>query len=198
MSLLMVKKIQRISEDVHLGNIFGECSNEIRIKVTTDDFIRRANTVMSQFKLAPYSIKYKLFKSFCSSLYGFLLWDMSAKSINKFYISWRKCLRQLYQLPYRTHSNLLHLISKDQSIDVQLHLRIMKYVMSNLKSTSSLVRLSTQLCMSGSKSFTCKSINHIMSIHGLSKFQVNNYDSWITIKNKIINVSESNVKDESR
>ena len=119
------KKIQRIFKDVHLGNIAGECSNEIRSKVTTDDFIRRVNTVMSQFKLAPYSIKYKLFKSFCSSLYGFLLWDMSAKSINKFYITWRKCLRQLYQLPYRTHNNLLHLISKDQPIDVQLHLRIM-------------------------------------------------------------------------
>ena len=153
---------------------------------------------MSQFKLALYSIKYKLFKSFCSSFYGFLLWDISVKSINKFYISWRKCLRQLYQLPYRTHNNVLHLISKDQPIDVQLHLRIMKYVMSNLKSTNSLVRLSTQLCMSGSKSFTCKSINHIMSIYGLSKFQVNNYDSWITIKNKIINVSELNVKDKSR
>ena len=79
------------------------------------------------------------------------------------------------------------------NIYVQLHLQIMKYVMSNLKSTNSLVRLFTQLCMSGSKSFTCKSINHIMSIYGLSKFQVNTYDSWITIKNKIINVSESRI-----
>ena len=62
------EKFQRISKDVYLGNIVGECSNEIRIKVTTDDFIRKANTVMSQFKLAPYSIKYKSFKSFCYSL----------------------------------------------------------------------------------------------------------------------------------
>ena len=106
------EKYQIISQDVYLGNIVGECSsNEIRSKVTTDDFIRKANTVMSQFRLVPHSIKYKLFKSFCSSLYGFLLRDMSAKSINKFYISWRKCLRQLYQLPYKTHNNLLHLIS---------------------------------------------------------------------------------------
>ena len=37
-----------------------------------------------------------------------------------------------------------------------------------------------------------------MSIYGLSNFQLNNYDACITIKNKIINVSESNVKDESR
>ena len=107
-------------------------------------------------------------------------------------------MRQLYKLPYRTHNNLLHLISEDQPIDVQVHPRIMNYVMSNLKSTNSLVRLSTKLCMLGSKSFTCKSINRIMSIYGSNKFQVSNYDSWITMKNTIINVSESKVKDESR
>ena len=54
-------KIQRTSKYVHLGNIVGGCNNEIRIKVTTDDFIRRANTVMSQFKfrhLTQLSINY--------------------------------------------------------------------------------------------------------------------------------------------
>ena len=129
---------------------------------------------MPQFRLAPHSIKYKSFKSLCSSLYGFLLWDVSAKSINKLYISWRKCVRQVYKLPYRTHNNLLHLISKDQPIVVQLHPRIMKYVMSNLKSTNSLVRLSTKLCMSGSNSFTYKIIKHIMSKNDLNTFQVSN------------------------
>ena len=129
---------------------------------------------MSQFKLAPHSIKYKSFKSLCSSLYGFLPRDVSAKSINKSYISWRKRVRQVYKLPYRTHNNLLRLISKDQPIVVQLHPRIMKYVMSNLKSTNSLVRISTKLCMSGSKSFTYKRIKHIMSIYDLNKFQVSN------------------------
>ena len=49
-------KRQRISKYVHLGNIVGGCYNEIRIKITTDDCIRRANTVMSQFKLAHHSI----------------------------------------------------------------------------------------------------------------------------------------------
>ena len=89
-------------------------------------------------------------------------------SINKFYNSCRKCVRQVYKLPYRTHNNLLHPISKDQPIDVQLHPRIMRYVMSNLKSTNSPVRLTTKLCMSGSKSFTYKRIKHIMSIYDLN------------------------------
>ena len=142
-------KIQIISKYVHLGNIAGGCNNEIRIKITTDDCIRRANTVMSQFKLAHHSIKYKLFKSFCSSLHGFLLWDVPAKSVNTFYISWRKCLRKLYYLIERT-TICLHVIFEDQPIDVQVHPRIMKYVISNLKSTNSLVRLSTKLCMLGS------------------------------------------------
>ena len=55
---------------------------------------------------------------------------MLAKSINKFYISWRKCLRQLYLLPYRTHNNLLHLIFKDQPIDVQKLLHLLGRLMN--------------------------------------------------------------------
>ena len=86
----MVKKYKELSKYVHLGHFVGGCNNEIRIKVATDDFIRRANTVIPQFKLAPHLIKYKLFKSFCSSFYGFVLCDVSAKSINNFYISWEK------------------------------------------------------------------------------------------------------------
>ena len=96
---------------------------------------------------------------------------MLAKSINKFYFSCN-FFTTLYKLPYRTNNNVLHLIANDQPIDVQLQLRIMKYVMSNLKSTSSLIRLSTKVCMSGGKSFTCKSVDHIMSIYNLNKFQV--------------------------
>ena len=72
------------SKNVHLGNNVEQCSNEIQMKKIIDNFIRRANKVMSQFKLAPHSIKYKLFKSFCSSLYGFLLLNKSTKAINTF------------------------------------------------------------------------------------------------------------------
>ena len=107
-------------------------------------------------------------------------------------------MRQLYKLPGRTLNNLLYLISKDQPIDVQLHLRIMKYVMSNLKSTNSLVRLSTKLCMSEANRSHVRVSITLCKYYGLNKFQVSNYDSWLTIKkyNGNINVSESKVKDE--
>ena len=59
----MVKKYKELSKYVHIGNFVAGCNNEKRIKVATDDFIRRANTVIPQFKLAPHFIKYKLFKS---------------------------------------------------------------------------------------------------------------------------------------
>ena len=82
---------------------------------------------MSQFKLAPHSIRYKLFKSFSSSLYGFLLWDMSANKVDQIVLYLlEKMLAKIVSITYRTHNNLLHLISNDQPIDVQLHLRIIK------------------------------------------------------------------------
>ena len=56
-------------------------------------------------------------------MYWFLRWDMSVKAIKIFYISWRKCLRQLYRLPYRTHNILLYLITEGEPINFQLHLQ---------------------------------------------------------------------------
>ena len=63
---------EKIQGTFYLGNIVGDCNNEIRIKVTTDYFIRRANTVMSQLKLAPYSISINYLNRsvlFCSVLF---------------------------------------------------------------------------------------------------------------------------------
>ena len=54
------------------------------------------------------------------------------------------------------------------------------------------------VCQAANRSHVRVSITLCQYNYGLSKFQVYNYDSWITIKNKINNVSESNVRDESR
>ena len=41
-----------------------------------------------------------------------------------FFVSWRKAIRRMFKLPYRTHSCLLHLIINDLPVDGQIHLRI--------------------------------------------------------------------------
>ena len=61
------------------------------------------------------------------SLYGCKLWDVSHRYTNNFFVSWRKAIRRMFKLPYRTHSCLLHLIINDLPVDGQIQLRIIKF-----------------------------------------------------------------------
>ena len=73
-------------------------------------------------------------------------------------------------------NNLLHLISTDEPIEIQLHLRIIKYVMYNIESNNWLVRLTTKVCMSFS---VTPSIKLCQYNYGLNTFQINSNDGKI-------------------
>ena len=48
------------------------------------------NSVHHNFSQCSYDVKFKLFNSYCSSLYDCPLWNISDKSSNLFYVTWRK------------------------------------------------------------------------------------------------------------
>ena len=52
--------------------------------------------------------------------YGSQIWAFNKNCLNKFYVAWRKAIRRIWKLPYRTHNNLLHLINLCLPIDVTL------------------------------------------------------------------------------
>ena len=64
------------------------------------------------------------------SLYGTPLWDLSSLYIDRFYVSWRKAIRKIFNIPYRTHCKLLHLETQVLPIDMQLHIRTVKFLKS--------------------------------------------------------------------
>ena len=89
-------------------------------------FNRKINVLLSSFYNVCTDCLYKIFISICMSLYGCRLWDVSHRYNNKFYVSWRKAIRRMFSLPYRTHSCLLHLIINDLPVDGQTQLRMIK------------------------------------------------------------------------
>ena len=103
------------NQEVHLGNVIGTCKNATKnvINNATNDFIKRVNVINAQFRSVFCSTKYKLFKTFCMPMYGCELWDFSSKYTEFFYVAWRKSIRLLWSLPYRTHCNLLPIICDD-------------------------------------------------------------------------------------
>ena len=58
-------------------------------------------------------MKYKLFRSYCSSIYGCELWHLGGGKVNDFCTAWCKGLRRIWNLPYRTHSDILQSLSDD-------------------------------------------------------------------------------------
>ena len=95
------------------------------------------------------------------SLYGYPLWDLSSLYIDRFYVSWRKAIRRIFNLPYRTHCKLLHLITQVLPIDMQLHIRTVKFLKSISMSGNDIVKMCKKLCLKGSSNALAISINLI-------------------------------------
>ena len=116
--------------------------------------------------------------------YGSVLWDFSSKHVEMFYTTWRKCIRRLLGLPYRTHTDLLHLICNDILVDGQLHLRFLNFLVNNLKSDNTCVELCVLLCLRVSRSEASNILNFITNVYSLDKFNVD-----ISFRNRKIDVN---------
>ena len=177
--------ISSVSSEQHLGHIIGNQVSQECIKNITNDFVKRVNVVSAVFQFTFSETKYFLFKVFCMSLYGSVLWDFSSKHVEMFYTTRRKCIRRLLGLPYRTHNNLLHLICNNIPVDGQLHLRFLNFFVNNLKSDNTCVKLCALLCLRGSRSAASNSLNFITNLYSIDKYNI--VDLFFT--NTIIDVN---------
>ena len=44
------------------------------------------------------------------NVYGCQLWKFNGKHINTFFTAWRKAIRRIWKIPFRSHNKLVHLI----------------------------------------------------------------------------------------
>ena len=50
--------------------------------------------------------------TYCMNIYGCQAWRYHGNYLDKFYTTWRKAIRRVWKIPYRTHIKLVHLINK--------------------------------------------------------------------------------------
>ena len=77
-----------------------------------NDFVGQVNNLLCYFRKLTSSVKYRLFRSYCSSFYGCELWSLTANKLLDFCTAWRKGVRSVWNLPQTTHCYLLPLICK--------------------------------------------------------------------------------------
>ena len=190
--------------DYHLGVPIGNITNEQIIRQSVNKFMTRVNMVKSHFSLVPPDTMYMLFKQYCMPLYGSTLWDLSDKSMELFYVSWRKSVRFLMGLPRTTHCNMLHEICLDDPVDDQLISRSLKFIRSLISSSNSIVSICAQIALRGSRSnvsnnitVVCKKLNIMRnSIVSGSLECKRKYicDESVIIRNLLVSRFESNFK----
>ena len=61
------------------------------------------------------------------------------------YTVWRRCIRRLWDIPYRTRSKYIATLQKDNPIDIQLLCRCIKFMKCNGSSNNSLVIICNNL-----------------------------------------------------
>ena len=107
--------------------------------------------MLADFSMLECSILHKLHSTYCMNLYGIELCNYNDKSILSIFTAWRKVMRRLFKLEYRTHIYIINNLV--ESITIKLDRRLAKFVYSLLNSDNKFV---TQLV--GHKMFSSGSI----------------------------------------
>ena len=168
----MGKPIETVNYDNHLGFPIGNVNQQDVISHAVNQFTVKVNMVVSHFKHLRYDIMYKMFKTYCMPLYGCPLWDYTGKSMNKFYVAWRKSIRRLFNIPRTTHCVLLNEICDDIPVHEQLHSRFINFYKSLLNSSNAITNTCAKLALHGSNSVVSNNITIVCSRMSISRFEI--------------------------
>ena len=180
LSILFNQTIVREQQSViHLGHMIYQSRNS-DIDRILGSYYKQYNLFRSKFGHVPSVIQSQLHKTYCSSFYGSVLLPLSETI--RLQVAWRKSLRQVWRIPYRSHCALLRCLSEG-FCDVHMFLaRFAKFalcaVQSECETMSCIVRYMTnskcifgnnmnKLCQSLGVTYDClkdKTITEVMRL----------------------------------
>ena len=113
----------------HLGNFFScNINDSTDITHKRSDCIGYFNKLMSKFAFIQPAIISNLFKTYCCSYYGSILWHYNSHGFYKYCIQWNKSVRKIFSLPNTAHRWLLGPLMGQYHIKHQLYMMDTKLV----------------------------------------------------------------------
>ena len=111
------------------------------------DIMNRRNNCVGQVNSVSFclsklnaSVRYKLFQSYCMSIYGCELWSLTNDKIDDLCISWRRSLRRIFGLPYDTHCYILPLLGQYLPLFDEICSRSLSFIKTCVQHKSKLIR----------------------------------------------------------
>ena len=125
----------------YLGHTIHEDRNSNMLGGIVNDFNVKANTLLGTFNHLSGEIKNNLLDKYCCSFYGSnvsALYD--SNGVHQLCVNYRKVLRRIWNLPWRTHNNLLTHISGYLPVDVVLEKRFVNFFHSGYYSDNAVLK----------------------------------------------------------
>ena len=72
-----------------------------------------------------------------------VIWNFDSNMVQPFYVAWRKMVRLLWNLPHKTHCNLLQCINDTLPIYIAIGKHCIKFFWTSLNSSNDVVKLIT-------------------------------------------------------
>ena len=132
-----------------LGHVLYEnAGGDIDVNYITETFNKSVNMLLADMGHVPSTMLGKLFISYCNSLYGIVLRYLSNKMFDKMSIAWRKAVRKIYRISWRSHNYLLHLIVGCKPVELSLPViqRMIKFCVNLLNSDNRVIRSLAKRC----------------------------------------------------
>ena len=123
---------------MHLGHTLYSDPNQDDLQSVVNNFNRQYNAFRAKFQCVPPQVRNSLFISYCTSLYGIQL--CSLQKSHKLHVTYRKALRNMWGLPYRTHCALLPCITDSLCSEHMCAKRFLNFAKSVLHHDSSVVK----------------------------------------------------------
>ena len=103
----------------HLGNfISSDLKEDKEINEKRKDLISSTNGTLCTFGHIDKNILSRVFNSQCCHFYGCEAWSLSDRSLQMFFVAWRKACRRIWSLPNISRSRLLPFLVNSPSADV--------------------------------------------------------------------------------
>ena len=165
----------------HLGHIIGPNVNNNIMLDASNVVTRQVNFVLHNFSYCSYDVRYELLKSYYISFYGSPLWNMTSKCMFVFYVTWRKAIRKLFDIPNRTHCDLLPIIADCKHIETQLLCRLVKFICCAISSQNLHLNMLIDIAMNGSLSPMADSFNHLLSKSKITRYMAKHCDANVLL-----------------
>ena len=165
----------------HLGHILCNNGGYLDESYIAGCFNRTVNMLLANFGSISSDILKKLFTHYCTNFYGVALCNVRSKGFNNLHILWRKAVKRILRLPFRTHNVLLPCILGKPDFDTAILIRIVKFYISMLYSSNDIVKCLAHRCQQQTVSNMGKNISLCYHKYGMSEFSVDSLSQLLNI-----------------